>query len=448
MRFRLFLVLAAGLASCEPATDDVPAPVASSLDFSRYVAVGDDYTAGVANGALTAQSQAYSFPNLLAQQLKRVGGGEFVQPLAAEGERFGAGLRLFNLTDRNLPLLEAVPSTFVAADTLNSGTACAELRYQFPRWGGAGTALPNNLGVPGLRVQDISKSGVGNAANRMAADYNPYLERLLPANDDRTYVQVVKAARPTFFTLWMGMSDIATYLRSGGTCGATVTAAQLQSKVFPLIDSLLATGASGVIGTLPVPNSGLAISRLTQTRLNQRLGRPDTFPIFIVENGVATRMLGKDAVLLPVAGRVGRNETATGQPAAAPLGSADNPLRDEDVLTEGELRLLGVAISNFNTALINTYNRKNAAVRTSVVGLDDFFFKINSNGVLIDGVLYTGDPVTGGFFGYDGISLTPRGNALVVNRIIEVLNKSTASAGFDTHIPGLDANNYPAMPLL
>ena len=46
-------------------SQDTPTP-STNFDVSRYVAVGDSYTAGLSNGGLTRASQDYSFPNLLA----------------------------------------------------------------------------------------------------------------------------------------------------------------------------------------------------------------------------------------------------------------------------------------------------------------------------------------------------------------------------------------------
>ena len=48
------------LAACAPGQDS-PTP-AANIDVSRYVAVGDTYTAGVSAGGLTRASQRYSFP--------------------------------------------------------------------------------------------------------------------------------------------------------------------------------------------------------------------------------------------------------------------------------------------------------------------------------------------------------------------------------------------------
>src|SRR4051812_41321112 len=66
--------------SCKP-DQKAPDPGKGSLDVSKYVAIGNSITSGFADGALYYDGQMVSYPNLLAQQFKLIGGGEFVQPL-------------------------------------------------------------------------------------------------------------------------------------------------------------------------------------------------------------------------------------------------------------------------------------------------------------------------------------------------------------------------------
>ena len=68
------------LVSCKPKID-VPEPYNGSVDASKYVAIGNSITSGFADGALYYDGQMVSYPNLLAEQLKLIGGGDFVQPL-------------------------------------------------------------------------------------------------------------------------------------------------------------------------------------------------------------------------------------------------------------------------------------------------------------------------------------------------------------------------------
>ncbi|NLF43709.1 MAG: G-D-S-L family lipolytic protein, partial [Bacteroidales bacterium] len=73
-------LLAVIVFACEPEMEEFK-PEAGQADFSRYVAVGNSITAGYADGALYRQGQLFSYPNLIAEQLKQVGGGTFKQPL-------------------------------------------------------------------------------------------------------------------------------------------------------------------------------------------------------------------------------------------------------------------------------------------------------------------------------------------------------------------------------
>ncbi len=85
------------LSACDPnfnsSVGDTSSYSAGDADFSRYVAVGDSLTAGYADSALYRSGQENSFPNILANQFKAVGGGVFNQPLMNDnlgGLVFGA----------------------------------------------------------------------------------------------------------------------------------------------------------------------------------------------------------------------------------------------------------------------------------------------------------------------------------------------------------------------
>ena len=79
------LLMVVALASCEQGKYDreIEPPVevvSGEADFRNYVALGNSSTAGLADGALFIASQDNSYPNLLAQKMALAGGGEFSQP--------------------------------------------------------------------------------------------------------------------------------------------------------------------------------------------------------------------------------------------------------------------------------------------------------------------------------------------------------------------------------
>src|SRR5687767_10458629 len=84
-------VLGLVLGGCQPDLDDSPKPSAGQADFSRYIAIGNSLTIGTSDGGVYRESQLNSYPNILAGQLKLVGGGDFTQPLFSEAQANGTG---------------------------------------------------------------------------------------------------------------------------------------------------------------------------------------------------------------------------------------------------------------------------------------------------------------------------------------------------------------------
>jgi lysophospholipase L1-like esterase len=60
-----------------------------------------------------------------------------------------------------------------------------------------------------------------------------------------------------------------------------------------------------------------------------------------------------------------------------------------------------------------------------------------SSGITFSGIDYTTKFVTGSAFSLDGVHLTPRGYALVANKIIKTINEKYKST-----IPAVDVNKY------
>ncbi|MBC7448725.1 MAG: hypothetical protein H7330_11770 [Hymenobacteraceae bacterium] len=441
-------------AACEPKLDTVPAPSAGLVDFSRFVAIGDDYPAGVGNGGLSRARQEYSLSNLLARQFQLAGGGPFSQPLLQAGETTG-GLLLTGVSARNQALLGPAAISFTDSATANAGTACAQIRYRFPAWTDAATGtMPNNLGIPGLRLVDLATPGLGDDANlrTLAVPYNAYLERLLPDNDDaRSYIDLVKSARPTFCIVSIGLSDLMPFIRSGGTCQPLPLAATLGQSAGRLIDSLLkaAPDTRGLVLGIPLP-AFLPLTRTLVSDVNQQLGRPDTASMFVrnAATGIVGRTTSTDVLLASVLGRIGRAETATGGAASAPFGfDATNPLRDEDVLTGSQVTDLTARINGRGGINETLKAKANASGgRLIYLPLGGIFGEM-SKPTYVDGISYSGDPVTGGLFGLDGYTLSPRGNGVLANYLIETLNKSKVGEGFGTRLPQIDVSTLPATPL-
>src|ERR1044072_417901 len=76
------LMLSTAIPACKPDLK-APSPTAGSMDVSKYVAIGNSITSGYTDGALYYDGQLVSYPNLIAEQFKLAGGGEFKQPFVS-----------------------------------------------------------------------------------------------------------------------------------------------------------------------------------------------------------------------------------------------------------------------------------------------------------------------------------------------------------------------------
>ncbi len=216
---------------CTPEID-VPAPISGGADFSNYVAVGNSLTAGYADNGLYAESQMQSYPALIAEQMSQITPINFVQP-----DIPGNGSGYIYLTSLEPAIAPAAPD---------------------PDWLNQVTGPFNNLGVPGIRVKDITVNGYGSSPQA-----NPYFYRMLGGKDANTsYLQMVSESNPTFFTSWLGNNDVLGYATSGGAFGIdglpgtginglTDPDTEFKPSYDALMSALTSGGAKGVVVTIP-----------------------------------------------------------------------------------------------------------------------------------------------------------------------------------------------------
>ena len=457
------------LGGCQPDITD-PKPSAGTADFSRYIAVGNSLTAGFADNGLYLEGQQNSYPALLAQQFGQVGGGEFVQPLFAEANANGSGyVRLAGFDAAGNPQIGAVTTSLaVIAGSQNAGTNL------LVRYTGTGN---QNLGVPGIRVADITTAGYGF---NNPLGYNTFFERLLPANSPTTYLAYVQervgTVKPTFFTNWLGNNDVLGYATSGGVAPLT-DPVEFGTKYALMTDVLTAGGAKGLVVNIPsvtnlplfttVPTATAiagvasqpvpdAVKALLTSRLQLTAAQAATirFGLFVrainATGALVTReATANDLILLPARGLIGAPSPVPGglpggfgvlitglAPAqAAGLAAAlpANALPNGAVLDALEV-----------TATINRTNELNAIILANAQRKDlafwdanGFFTRISRSGLAINGVATSTAFITGGLFSLDGVHPTPRGYAVATNEMIGVIN-----AKYGASVPGLDATRY------
>ena len=453
-------VLGLGLGGCQPDLNEDPKSSAGQADFTRYVAVGNSLTAGFGDNGLYREGQLASYPNLLANQLRMVGGGDFVQPLLTEAQSNGSGyLTLTGFTATGSP----ITSTVTTNRALRGGTAAAPLFTKF-------TDPVNNLGVPGIRMSDIVTPGYGSTQG------NPYFERITPdATPMQTYLQRVQATvaalNPTFFTEWLGNNDVLGFATAGGAASSLTPVATFTTNTNLVLDALTAGGAKGLVATIPdvtgipffttvgpgfratlttnnVPGvvalTGAAPGGPTSGNRKQ-IGTADIRDAAGVGRQLFTLT---SAPFLPLLGRPTGAPWRSFVPRAALAGylsaygvdtlqafgaTPANPIPSTFILDDVEQGLVLTATTAFNTTLVNAATARNLAVFDA----NAFFRGVSTNGVVINGTNNTAAFISGNLFSLDGVHPTPRGYALIANEMIKVINAKYGAA-----VPGLDPSKY------
>ncbi len=241
------------LSACAPKIDPIPANK-GNLDLSKYIAVGNSLTAGVADNGLYNASMMNSYPKFIAEQFKLAGGGEFHQALFNDGQQNGSGfLKITGWNTNGTPIISQETSNLAVV----SPSPLKLARYEGPL---------NNYGISGIRVVDVTVPAY--------SQLNPFFERLLPPLTTKSYVDFVGEANATFFTCWIGNNDVLGFATSGGDPNANpIRSNTIAPNQFPystdgslgaiteinvfnasfdaLINKLTANGAKGVVATIP-----------------------------------------------------------------------------------------------------------------------------------------------------------------------------------------------------
>lgn len=221
-----------------------------SANFSKYVALGNSLTSGFSDGALFKKGQEGAYTNILAQQFKLVGGGEFKIPYANDnvgGLLFGGqvnpafGPRLYFNGSAPVPVSGASTT-----EVLNPAIAAA--------------GPYNNTGVPGAKSFHLLSPTYGSAAGLATGTANPYYVRFAP-NGTTSVLAYAMGQAPTFFSLWIGNNDVLGYATSGGDGTNPITPASGAAGVgfdgtyAALVTTLTSTGAKGVVANIPYVTS-------------------------------------------------------------------------------------------------------------------------------------------------------------------------------------------------
>lgn len=424
------------LVACKP-DQKVPGVEAGSLNVSKYVAVGNSITAGFADNALYYDGQIVSYTNLLANQFKLIGGGEFKIPLlpmssvgvgGSKNSKLTLGYKADCAGVKNLSPVGTIGDTMVF---YNSVAALGPF---------------NNMGVPGAKAITSVFKGYGNP-NNGAGFYNPFFARMLAPSEYQSASMLSKAAaqHATFFSLFLGNNDVLGYASSGGTEDFITASSGIfgyDAAIDQIVDTMMASGAKqGVIANVPdvtslplfttVPYNGLV---LTETQAANLTAAYSQLGITFHEGANAFMIVDANA---PGGRRqIKSNEfillTVSQDMMKCGGWGSSIPLADEYVLNAAEIANVQTAVAGYNAKLRSVADAKGLAY----VDVNAFMMQAKK-GIVYNGVTTSATFVSGGAFSLDGVHLTPKGNALLANEFIKAIN-----AKYGSTLPLLNVGDY------
>jgi hypothetical protein len=461
----LYIFILIFLVSCEPNIGEDFDYSSGKADFSTYVAMGNSLTAGFADKALYKSGQEYSYANILAQQFKTVGGGDFKQPMMdTEDGVYPNAIPggVFYTTKYHLALIpdtdcEGTPiGTYsLKPDLINPETSQATLSEQLNTPIGAAGPY-NNMGVPGAQVQHLLFDQYGNPT--ALGMNNPFFVRFA-SSPTTTVLADAMAQNPSFFSLWIGNNDVLTSA-SAGTDTLITPLAVFSGSYHVILENMFGANSNlkGVLANIPdihdipyfttvskaLPYNGLVLTAEQAaglTLIYATYGHPE---ITFAEGPNAFVKLNPD-------GSFGRTEDGdlflltmpTKDILCKGLGSVDmstvpptlNPMLDGQILDKNEQATTGSAIAEYNSTIAQFAQDYDMA-------MVDFntIFKDFASGMKFDGISYSTVFVQGGVFSLDGIHLTPQANAITANYFIDAIN-----AKYDANIPKAVVSEFPGI---
>lgn len=436
-KFLTAAVLSIIFFACKPHVD-APAVSKGTLDLTHYVAIGNSMSAGYADNALYYSGQKVSYPNLIAQQLKLAGAGDFKQPYV-DPSSVGIGV------NQNARYALAPTADCSGAISLAPITIANEGDFNIFTTSVAAQGPFNNMAVPGAKAVTTIYPGYGNPSNG-PGNFNPFFTRMTANPASASILSDAVSQNPSFFTLSIGNDDVYGYAISGGALDAITPSAGpagygFDASIDVIVGTLVSNGAKGVVANIPdisaipyfttIPYNGLVLDAANAAGLTQAYqGLGITFHEgangFIIEDASAPggmrQIQAGEMVLL---------STPQDSLKCGGWGSL-KPIPNAYVLTASEITAANNAISAYNTKL------KAAADANGLAFADvNTFFNTVKTGIIYNGVGINASFVAGGAFSLDGIHLTPLGNALLANTFIKAINSKYSSS-----IPQVDATRY------
>ncbi len=426
----LFIFICIG---CKPKIDVVE-PNAGEINPSHFVCLGGNEMAGYCNDALYYNGQEQSLGNLLAKQLKLVGGEDFSQPLMPESSvgishnglsKLILGYKTDCLNNSSLSPVRLATSGDLSA--LNTSVYNPSVSF-------------GNWGIPGLKIPDVFSLNYSN----------PFYTRMQSSAGISILDESIFSNNATFFAIYLGVEDVLAFAKSGATTDSMTPLSgaiglDFENSLSIILATLSGSGAKGVISTIPdvtqlpyfttIPINSLDLDSANAHTLNS-VYNPIGFDFVVGTNS----FMIED----PSANAFGVRPLEDGERIllSTPLDSVKCfkmgsvfPFRSEFILTIDEINEIQTRINQYNAVIKNLAEQYNLAV----VDTKEWYHGLN-NGMVYNGSPINSSFVSGSVFSLDGITLTGRGNALLCNEFINAINSK-----YNANIPKVNALEYNAI---
>ena len=466
------------ITSCEPEFNQPleDTPIAEDIvqssgdaDFSKFIALGASITAGYSDGALFIDGQDVAFPKLIAEQMQAAGGGTFTTPYM--NDNIGGFAGVYEDEDNTIP-------TFASRFVYNFAAGVPERINNTPANDITASIAGNysNIGIPGAKSFHALATGYGNLEAVTLGLANPYFARMATSST-ASMLEDVTSQNPTFVSVWLGGNDILSYASYGGL-GVyqdsplvspseygdqdITNPLQYQGIMQAVVSNLVAAGANGVVLNIPsvtdlpfftaVNHDVIPMDAATATATNTAYEAYNAGLLAMQTNGfidadeVEKRTINfeastsnavvitdesltdltayglpsmrqatsEDSMLLTASSIIGTLKDDTDPTSVYGVGE---PLGDEFVLTADEQELVTMATESYNTILEDLVANYDGIM---LFDANAIVSELKESGINYgEGMLYG---VIGSAFSLDGIHLTPRGNAVFANKMIEAIN--------------------------
>lgn len=400
-----------------------------TADFSNYIAVGNSFTQGFQDGGLHNEfgQQQNSYPSIIATQM----GTNFVQPLVS-----GTGSGYMHLEYRNG---EITVIKNYDHKINNNDPQAIDYDPTYTTWADKSVKY-NNLGVGGLNVRNIISRNTTEAL-----EYHIYLGGSAPAplawngvtgepissfgrfldfgtiSNRVEYIEHVKNSNATFFTNWLGINDVMGWAKSGGDAksgaAALTDVGEFREKYDTLLDVFQTMGSKGVCATIFDFTESPLFTTITLEAVDKDIWIKEGADTTVIRKAVP-----EDLMLLSALSLIKEGVGLT----------AANPLPHQQVLDKDE-----VVIAKSHINILNNEIRASATDHGyPVVDMYNFMGKLTS-GMYVDGVNYSTKFIEGGAYSLDGLHPNSRGNAIIANEFIRVINEN-----FNSSLRPVIVNNY------